>query len=73
MGVNRFDSYGFTTKTMDGGLSIALDFLQVVDIKYLCLQVRIYEVLPHPLYPPPPPTVQSNVAARPPNLYTVTG
>ena len=39
MVVNRFDSYGFTTKTIDGNLSIALDYLQVVDIKYLCLQV----------------------------------
>ena len=30
MGVNRFDSSGFRKKTMDGGLSIALDYLQVV-------------------------------------------
>ena len=32
-------SYGFTTRTMNGGLTIALDYLQVVDIKYLCLRV----------------------------------
>ena len=39
MGLNRFDFYGFTTKTKDGGGAVALDNLQVADIKYLCLQV----------------------------------
>ena len=34
---------------MDGGLSIALNYLQVVDIKYLCLQELGSTPHPHSL------------------------
>ena len=44
IGVNNFYSYGFATKTLDAGFSIALDYFQVIVIKLLWLQVRSYSL-----------------------------